>query len=407
MSRVRPLLAVLVLALVALSGCVGEEDAPMDEVKAQADKCVATDVCGAKAVLDETGRDLRTDLTAEDELPAPTWEVGDVFEQHIYYGNADQNGEHIVTMVVDDGGDCYTVATTSQNAAKFEVVFDLPILGCIEKEHLQTSAFDTDWDWMYDFPLTDGKTWDGKLDFLFNWNDNGILNYEFTLTAAYASKIDTEKGDFPGFVITGVTAEGEELLRYNYVPAVGWFSHFWIYDLTTDVSEDVIFHAMSMGRSSGYVGPYYVDESVGGVEAELFPTGFIFQAAFQQNVVTPTPPVRQFTVPEDATYLKGVIVPVACGGQSHVSLIDPANKKTDYSHAHDDPAYCRDAGGFDPALYTINFYDEPAVPGEWKITVAPAAFFGGVVAVLTAIKEVQYELTAKDLPTQESETGTE
>ncbi len=396
MLLARPLLMGLLLALVTLSGCIGgeevEEAPSIDEIR---EACVADGVCGSEAVVDvETGRDLRVDLTAEDSLEAPTWKVGDVFEQHVYYGSRDTSGEHIQTMVVDDSGSCYQFGTTSQNAASTEAANDLPFLGCIDKD-LTTTAFGEDWSWMYDFPLEDGKTWTGSWDRLYNWNNNNLITNSFTLTSTYEAKVNTPKGDFPGFIIVGIDDEsGEELLRYNYVPAVGWFSHFWLYDLTTPDTSDVVLHMMSMGRSDGYTGPYYIDESKEVLEAGVFPAG-----------------VATFTVSDSATYLKGIYVTVACPGRTVSALITPSNQYATYEHEFQgDPTTCTGnlpvigSGDDIPPSdqYTVHMIDQAAEAGEYRIAAASSGV-GGVFAWLFEITEIQYELTADMLPADDAD----
>ncbi len=391
MVRLPSLLVAALLVPAVFAGCLGGDDTPKAPALPSPGECAAEGVCGAAPVVDETtGRDLRTALTADDTLMAPDWQIGDVFEQHIYYGANDQAGEHIVTMVVGEvDGDCYQLGTTSQIAAKTEATFDLPVLGCIGIEHLQTSALGVDWSWMYEFPLQDGKTWDGSVQGLFNWNDNSFQNYEFTLTASYSPAINTPHGDFPGFWISGNLQDGQQLLYYNYVPAVGWFSHFWMYDLSSEAADDIMFHAMSMGTSKGFTGTYYLDESDEVIESFMFAAPLVFGES--------DPLVGTFTVPDGATYLKGVIAPIACPGQSEVRIVDPGNAVTEYSHTYEgDPQACSEAsedGNPDPAAYTVHWYDEASTSGEWKVAVVGAGLFGAYVW-LQAITEKSYELTA-------------
>lgn len=404
MSAVKPLFLVLALMSVALAGCVSEpEDLAVEPTDPE--ECLGEEkkLCGGDAILDDAGRDLRTDLTANDTLPAPKWEVGDVFEQHLYYGTADTRGEHIQTMVVDDSGGCYQFGTTSQLAARTEATYDLPILGCIGKDKLGTTGFGADWAWMYDFPLQDGKTWEGSVSWMFNWNSNSFVQADFTLTATYAPAINTFTGDFPGFLISGVTEDGEEILSYNYVPAVGWFSHFWMYDLDTEDPEDIVFHAMSMGTAEGFTGTYYIDESETAVQSWFMPP----LSVMASEDVEPL-----FTVPEGTTYLKGVVVPIACFGASKVVLASPGNQQQQFDHQHMDAAACAEimqamsSGQVDtpdPRMFTIYHVDQPAEAGDWRVFNVPTGGFAGYFIWLDAVTEVAYELTEADLPTKPSE----
>lgn len=384
------LVALATLLIVPLSGCVSEDDAPTtDDALADVKECANADTCG-QAVLGDDGRDLRTELVANDTLDAPEWSVGDVFEQHVYYGSEDTGGTHIKTMVVEDQGDCMMIATDNKEAAKFEATFDLPILGCIGKESLKTTAFDEDWSWMYDFPLEDGKSWDGAFEFMYNWNTNGFIAEEFTLTASYAEAIDTPFGDYPGFQIEGVTDDGENILSYNYVPAVGWFSHFWIWDISTPEDGDVVFHAMSMGNSKGYEGVYYIDESTQVIENFIAPF-----ALFEGGEAA----MAEFSVPEGATYLKGIVAPIACPGQSIARLTSPSGQQTEYTHEYKgEPADCtkitemEEGDTPDTAWFSIYMYDETAEPGDWRAIAGGTGPFSGAYISLMAVTEVEYTL---------------
>lgn len=398
-AHVRTWLISLTLIVTALAGCSDDGGGDHDDSLLSDDPCAdataadAEGFCGQDAVLDDAGvRDLRNDLTAEDTLKAPKWQVGDVFEQHMYFGKADTAGSHIQTMVIDDAGDCYTIATSDQEAARSESVYDYPILGCIGKQSLETSAFGTDWSWMYEFPLKDGKSWTATIESIINWNTYSFRTFEVTFDVEYDAAIDTPKGDYPGFWITGTTADGEKLLYYNYVPAVGWFSHFWIYDLdSADDPDDIMFHSMSMGTWKGYTGEYYLDES------ETLVDEFV---GFGVNPEDPTsvtgnldtlPAPIQFDVAETAQHMLGVVVPIAVMGRTDVLLMDPENNYDQYSQENT-------AEGDD--VFSVNFIDRAATAGTWTVeSLGVSPFFWGSYVWIEAITEMVYELTEADLPT--------
>lgn len=374
----------LLLVASVLAGCLGEENPlPDDPVTEVSDDCSGRNVdCIPANAASRDGRDLRFDLTVEDELPAPKWEIGDVFEVHFYFGKDDSEGSHIQTVVVEDTGSAWVVATTDQEAAKDEATWDFPVMGPISKADLDTSSFGTTWDWMYDFPLSEGKSWTGQVEFL-NFNTFGFETHQVTFTAAFDERIDTPHGAYPGFKIEGLTNAGK-LLDYNYVPYIQWFSHLWFYDLTTEEEEDFFFHAMSMGVSANFTGEYYLDRG-----KLVWDSGFTYVPIMALNGEAPYvsgPPAESFTVGEGATYLRGIAGAFVATGVSQLRVVDSEGAlmvDLEAQHADGDPE------GFG---FSFTFVEETPVAGEYRAVSNGAGLVWGAFGTLVEVTEQQFTL---------------
>jgi hypothetical protein len=373
---------VLVLFLVMmLAGCVSNEshDGPRDNDD------------GTETFDEEEG------LTVDSRIDPPQWDVGDVFEQHLYFGSHDTSGTAITTIVVGDSGGCHEVATPNPEVARYHSQFDLPVLGCIGKANLETTSFDSDWGWMYDFPLTNGKEWGASALFM-NWNREWPEPHEFTLTATFDESVETSGSPEPGYLITGHTPDGELLMEYNYVPSIGWFTDFRVYDVNGPDPGAFFFHMKTTGIAERYTGTYYQNDASWVLED-------VFIAPFTLLEGTPE---ATFEVSTDADWLMGVVIPIACPGTTMVTLMSPEGDMETYDHEYDGEATACDEhiGSFPPpdSIYTVHYHAGPAVPGEWTIAGLPGGT-GGYLAFLREVHENEHQLTESDLPpTQAEET---
>lgn len=334
----------LVVAVLPLAGCVETPAAPAP---------LAAD---APILTAEDGRDLRTQLQASDQVAAPQWRVGDWFGHHVFFGNDDSTGRHYSTMVVEDRGDEWVLATDDRQAAKEDAVFDIPILGPIQKADLSTTGLGADWKF-YQFPLTHGSSWVHAFP-----TTEGGDSVPITFTATYDPDIPTPDGERPGFEIRGTPEDGRLLFSYDYVPDIGWYAHFFLYDIETEDPDDFFFHVSSMGHGSGWTGTYYTDaakllvESFGGVAVD--------PNSPANSFAQPAPPER-FTMDPEADYLFGFAFAFAFAGVVEMVLVDPDGNR------HELRAVGAPDGGADLEV------DMPAVPGEWTA----AAVGAGAVAI--------------------------
>lgn len=350
----------LVLALVmaaALAGCTGNGGGPTE----------TTEVPPADAgVLAATGEDGALELAE----PTP-WEVGDWFGVHVFFGSADTEGIHYNTVVVEDSGDSWLLATDDANAAKEEAVFDLPILGSFRKADLGTSGLGGRWD-LLKFPLSDGATWTSAVPLDTESLDGTATELEFEAT--FNPAIATPTGSKPGYDIVAVNGDARPVLSFDYVPAVGWFTRFVVLDSATEDPEDFFISARSMGTGDGWTGTYYLDT------AEPLVQHFNLIGV---DPTDPTAPLLQpnpqatFTVEQGATHLFGFVFSFSFAGAHDVVLVGPDNQPREY----------RSYSGVVVNEYSEAFIDEPAQPGEWRLVAAGGGLVAGGGAFLWAVTE--------------------
>ncbi|MDX1612216.1 MAG: hypothetical protein R3185_07585, partial [Candidatus Thermoplasmatota archaeon] len=152
-----------------------------------------------------------------DEAPTaeiPRWELGFAWTYTI-----DTQGfpsTETTMLVYDDDGNNYRVGTTDEDQALIHALFNVnPQIGRIQKGNLAVYE-DGEPRPMYDFPLTDGKTW--ETDFFVSQH-GGTLTAE----ATYSDAIETGAGTMPGYEITATNPAGFQV-AYDYIPAIQWFS---------------------------------------------------------------------------------------------------------------------------------------------------------------------------------------
>lgn len=335
------LLSSLLIA-VALAGCASDDPDP------DADAPEATDDPDAVEA---------PALTAASSVEAPEWQVGDWFGHHVFFGAEDTSGTHINTVVVEDEGGSWLLATDDPEAAKWEAAWDFPMLGSIGKDDLGTTAFGAEWD-LYDFPLTDGKSWDVTFNPLFNGPR------ELTLTATFDDAIETPYGVEAGFRIEGVNADGVTELETDYIPAIGWYSSLKYFDPSTEAPDDTILHVRAMGKGTDWTGTYLIDEAVPLVQWSGYLTPF--------DATGSSPPhTQEFTMTDEGRELYGIVIAVASAGVSELVLTDPGGENHRYEAQHTEP---------DPEGSTtvFQFVELDPVAGTWQFTWAGA---GAGVAV--------------------------
>lgn len=349
-------LTLAALAALLLAGCAG--DAPP---VAPIDAGLGLDA----AVLDTATLDAATPLAA----PVP-WALGDWFGVHVFVGMDDQEGTHYNTIVVEETADQWVLATDDPAAAKEEAVFDFPILGAFDKADLGTTGLGGRWD-LLRFPLSNGSVWSSTVA-MDPLDPAAALELEFEAT--FNPAIQTQSGRQPGYDIVAVDADARQVLAFDYVPAVGWFTRFLIYDTSTEDPVDYFISARSMGTGHGWTGTYYRDTatplvqhiSVVGVDP-TDPT---------QPVAQPNPQA-QFTVSEGATYLFGFVFSFSFAGAHELVLVDPSNQPREFR------SYNAMAAGENADV----FVDEAAMPGTWRLVAAGGGLVAGGGAFLWEIAE--------------------
>ena len=356
--RSSPLLPTL-LAVALLAGCA----APGSEDPAAIDDGTGNVLAPAAAAAGT--------LDATSSLAAPVpWAVGDWFGVHVFVGMDDAEGTHYNTMVVQDTGDSWVLATDDAGAAKEEAVFDFPIMGAFRKSDLGTSGLGGRWD-LLQFPLSNNSRWSSTVA-MDPMDPSSALDLEFEAT--FNPRIQTADGPKPGYDITAVDGEARQVLSFDYVPAVGWFTRFLIYDTSTEDTTDYFISARSMGTGHGWTGTYYIDSS------KVLVQQFNIVGVDPENPTQPFAephPNGQFTMSEQATYLFGFVFSFSFGGAHDVVLVGPDNQPREYR------SYNAAAAGEDSDA----FIDEPAMAGTWQLVMGGAGVVAGGGAFLWEITE--------------------
>lgn len=362
MVRGRWLIACL-LVTAGLTGCIGGED--VDEAPPEADgelEATATDTRQADGL-----EPAAEELDPEDRIEGPSWEVGQWFGYHVFFGVNDTEGRHYDTAVVDASGDSWLLAPADPELSKIEALEDLPFLGPFSKQDLSTTAGGDPFQW-YDWPLFDGKTWTDTTE-LFG------EPLEVTFNVTYAEAISTSDGDHPGFEIIGTTSEGEPFLEYDYVPHIGWFAHLFLYQVDGEPDDDPPweFHIMTMGAGMNWTGTAYVDEATVRLSH--------FNGMAPPFFVDPNPH-SSFTISEEATHMVGFAWTSASGGVHDTALVDPEGNITHYDAVAPPFSFS----------FASAWILQPAVPGQWEIATAGAGQWSGGGAFIAETIETTYQL---------------
>ncbi len=335
-SKVAVLAALLMTVMFA--GCVDEQNSAPDS---------ETDSDGEPVEVEDEG------LTKDSVVSAPQWSVGDFFGHHIFFGDEDAQGTHIDAVVVE-AGSTYTLVSDQEEAAKWEAAWDFPMLGDVDAKHLGTTAFGADWN-LYDFPLSDGKSWTSTFNPMFSGPR------ELTLTATFEDKIPTVgQGIKPGFLIQGVNADGEVELMTDYIPEIGWYSELTYFDPMTEATDDFILRVWAMGQGSDWEGTTVTAEA-----EQLIDISACF-APIRQDMSPNTDCVSPgfigvLPVEEGADELYGIHWLLAIAGHSRLDLIEPS--ETPFSHDREATSQSLDAPDINFGFYEI----EDPTPGQWGL----------------------------------------
>ncbi|HLF16776.1 MAG TPA: hypothetical protein VI796_05030 [Candidatus Thermoplasmatota archaeon] len=354
----RPVLAALLLSTALLAGCSGGGGS---------DPTSTPTATGGPFALD--GRDLRTELGQNDTLEALLpWSAGMTFDFVSTIGVPAQleglDEGPFTAIVAADEGIGWLMGTDQAWAARLASTFGLLGLGRYAKEDLQSAGVLSGFD-LYDFPMVDGANWTKEGGY-FDIDAPEFVPDRLSTTVTYNRAIDTPLGNRPGFDMRTVTSNGTLLYTYDYVPAVGWFTHFeWYYLGTPDVEDDLVSSVVLNDVGTGFKGSALVDSA----EEKVF-----MVAGFAPNTVDPTasivspvPPIP-FDMGEGSTSLFGILVSATLGGVNRVTLLDPQNQATT----------CDAVGGAPDAAFSFCWETLETVPGTWTLTSngAGVAFIG-------------------------------
>lgn len=142
----------------------------------------------------------------------PTWRVGDAWQLLFAGGRVP-----CVAVVVSADEDGYQQAFRCPEGSILAVQdarYDIAHLGAFT--HELEGEYDGDSVRFFDWPLTDGKTW--ELD---------VYGNEYEVTATFLPEIEGPFGPEPGYMMLAEFEGGSEpQFAYNYVPSVGWWTMF-------------------------------------------------------------------------------------------------------------------------------------------------------------------------------------
>lgn len=283
------------LAFAGFAGCLGGSEGADATAKAPVNEALNPKLSG-KELEQEIARTLQ--ITAASEVAAPTWTVGEYWSFHVMFGGQFGEGEFTFDAVVyEETGSEYLLGTEAQGVARFEAMMDIPLLGAFQKGNLDTTNGGEPIK-LYDWPLTDGKSWQGAFDTNFDGTPE-----PYTFHAAFESAIATPAGELPGFTIHGIDDNGDVLFSWDYVPALHFANHIWFYN--PDNLEEFNLHLMVMDHGFDWDGTLFVYEATELVVREamvgppLIP-GFHYTGAL--------PPAETFHVADGFTSVSGFLI---------------------------------------------------------------------------------------------------
>lgn len=362
-SRSGSLVLVVALVLVSvLAGCLGSgagNDGKTVDAPAQ-DTVLNPDLSGQE-LRDEVERTL--EVTAESEIGAPTWTVGEYWTYEVAFAWEEETFE-FTGVVYDDGGSDYLVSTDSRGAAMFEAIFDLPFLGAFAKGSLDTTSNHEPLP-LYRWPLTDDKSWEGTFD-----RDFDGERESYTFHSAFET-LETPEGPLPGFTIHGINETGVVLFSYDYVPALHWANHIFFY--SAENPEEFEVHIMVTDHGFNWQGELITFAQELALEKfwAMDPT-----MQEQDTPVTTELPLETFTIAEGATDIGGLWFAGACDGAIVLQLESPSGNKLDVRKT----VAPNPADGVPPVTceFEFNFLDTPAEVGQWSARIVGVSpFFAG------------------------------
>lgn len=283
-------IAIATLLTLALAGCADTEPEPATV---------------AALTIQEDPQNATVD-------PTP-WALGDWFGHHLFFGASDTQGFHINVMIDREDSESWHFVSDDAEVARFEEVLDIPILGNIAKSDLDTTAFGGQ-SAVYDFPLFDGKTWQGNVKYDLFENDV----YDLTFTATYSDDVTPFGDGRPGYEIEGALVNGTVVLETDYDPSFGWYNDYTVYPITGP-GDDFIFRSIHMGSGHNWTGTAYEYDSQELVDEQ---GSMILPAAQANDPVNPL----QISVSAESTHLIMLEHCFAFAGASDARLRSPAGE---------------------------------------------------------------------------------
>ncbi|MEK6974750.1 MAG: hypothetical protein AABY18_00245 [Candidatus Thermoplasmatota archaeon] len=332
-------LAVSLLLAALLAGCAGDGGGP--------DTGTDTTANGGDEASTAAGNG--TALAA-----APVWQVGSHWSHHWQIGS--DIDFTLKSIVVENGSSDYVLATDREENAAFAASFFFPDVGRMSKSDWTVRDGDFAFPW-YSFPLEDGKTWTG--------NEMNVGPDLMPITRSLDLKSTAQGGG--KFLIE--TSEGGTLrARYDYDPALQWFSSYQGFALDAAGEPVVEVEVTTTSSGQGFTGTYYqaAADMVLNLQSVLVPAA----------PSAPAYPLSIFTVPADATHVLAILFAFAVPGASHTQLLAPDGQHWEATGVGDHEG--NTLAGTPGLQFMV-----PAVIGEWQAYTAGAGGFawgGGAFA---------------------------
>jgi hypothetical protein len=342
--------------------------------------CSSDETLGTDATV-PTGPDGLAAPAAADGS-APVWKVGQWWDHKWFFGSTATEPFTVKTIVAEDRGVGWFVATDESLTSAFHAAFIFPTLGEFPKGHVTATAGDHQWPW-YQFPLADNQTW--RTEVRTRDDSGGTYGFPLEVSVRAAPGIVTAIGVEDGFALEARTVGGDGIpagrlfARYDYVPALGWMSQCTFYDVLAEEDEVPQFILETSATGTGYSGPYF--DTAGDVLSTHF------------NLIVPMAPAppnpsSSFTVTAEHTHVMAFLFDFAAAGAHSTALAAPDGRHWQ-SFSTGDP----DGNPIVSSRSEESLVFVPAAPGDWHVaTVGAGAFVAGGGLLAYGITQRQAQL---------------
>lgn len=360
----RTLLLGLLVAAVALAGCIG--GGATDDGDAAPAETGGTGT-GAGTGGSGSGGAGAYDLDNLEPQPIPNffWFEYAISGPWTVTGSLEEVENYRIIFHTSSSG--YFTATDNKEVLIQDLFWDIdPFLGGLDEG---LNPLGDVYPKLYDWPLTDGKTWTST-----GWDA------EWSHVAHQRDAISTPMGTWPGYhIVATATVDdpnfgGEWRLLYDYIPGMFWFSNFMLHngDGEMTINIDMVSH-----------GPDYEgDMWVGEVDVKY---DNLFAWDDHWGTTDLVPP-KSFDVAEEDTHLVGALV--RYGAVQGGALLGPENEVKEQF----DPQVCNPNTFEGCSGWHWFRFDEPAA-GTWQLAMeavgVPTVFDGGVGAKIATMRITQ------------------
>jgi hypothetical protein len=349
----------VVLMVTLLAGCASKDPPAVED-----------------AMLVDGGDGGTTPLAVDGN--APTWQVGQWWDHKWFFGSTATDPFTVKTIVAEDKGPSWVVATDNGLTSAIHAAFVFPTLGDFPKGEVTATVGDYQWPW-YQFPLSDNQTFHSEV--ATRDGSGGVYSMPLVTTVRLAKGIVTAAGVVDGFDLEARTAgsdgipAGRLFAQYDYVPAVGWMSRATFYDvLQAEETPQFILEMSATGRD--YSGPFFESTS------DVLST---HTNVFIPTAPAPPNPTSGFTMTAAHTHFFGFAFDFAAGGAHSTEIVAPDGR-------HWESSMVSDGGSMTLSPASTGLIFVPAAVGDWHVTTVGAGAFvagGGIQAYGVTQREGQ------------------